>query len=61
MSLICLLIVFADNGTFLTSLTSFGPSIDQWFLFYWHVGFIKLLPIVCGFFDVQFNTYRHDN
>ena len=48
MSLILLLIVFADNGTLLTSSTSFVPSINQ--TISRHAGFNKISPIVCVFF-----------
>ena len=51
MSSIRLLLVSADNGTFLTSLTSFGPNINR--TISRHAGVNKLFPIVCVFFDVQ--------
>ena len=44
MSSIRLLVVSANNGTLLTSLTCFGPSINQ--TISRHVGFSKVLPIV---------------
>ena len=51
MSLIRLLVVSADNGTLLTSLTSYGPSIYR--TISRHACFKKVSPKVCGFFDLQ--------